>query len=379
MTVLALSVAAGVAVSGGGMWRWSWVIVLGAFAFGLVQAEQLNSAALRWVGLALLMLAVGPVVQNPVAVALRSACWRFSTNGMVVLTGVFSLWYLLRLPSFGVGFSSFTNQCMLLGQIVGLGICIALARAIHGRSWRWGLLAVVGIIPLLASGSRVAALATAAAGCFLLTRHKPMFGGLCGLLLLLAGYSFINQVESGPSDQTSSSITGALARKGTNNSRADLWQSRIEEFKSSPLVGIGIGMGAGSGASIEAGGDIRIEPGSSYLAVLAMTGVVGFVSFFTALGILLYGFVSARRKVGLHRDILIVVAIFLAVIGVAEGWVLAFGSPLCFLFWLWLGNAGDFIQHPFSERVKTSLASRSLENRTFGRKETAMFPAKQGA
>jgi hypothetical protein len=49
----------------------------------------------------------------------------------------------------------------------------------------------------------------------------------------------------------------------------------------------------------------------------------------------------------MDKDILSVVGIFLAVNGIAEGWILGFGSPLCFLFWLWLGNVGDAAAQPF--------------------------------
>ena len=116
-------------------------------------------------------------------------------------------------------------------------------------------------------------------------------------------------------------------------------------------------MGTGSGSDVRESGAIRVEPGSSYLAVLAKTGATGFMSFFSALGVLLFGFASARRKADLDRDTLSVVGTFLAVIGVAEGWILGFGAPLCFLFWLWLGNVGDFASHPFSDRAKPRLSS----------------------
>lgn len=354
LTVAALFAGAGMVIAGGRRWRWSWVIVLLAFAAGICLTEQPKSAGLHWLGLALLILAVGPVVLNPVAIAVRSAAWQLTVTSMTTLTGIFIVWYALHLPSFGgaVYLTSFMNQSMLLGPIAGMGVCIALARAIHGRSWRWGLLAVLGLVPLLASGSRVAALATGAAGCFLIIRHKPMIGGLCGLLFLFAVLAFISHPQS---DQSSASFTGALARKGIDNSRADLWQSRIEEFESSPVFGIGIAMGTGEGASQEESGNVRVEPGSSYLAVLAMTGAVGTVAFFSALCLLLFGYMSSQRGAGLERDILNAVGIFLSVNGVAEGWILGFGSPLCFLFWLWLGNFGDAALQPVRAIAKSRL------------------------
>jgi O-antigen ligase len=179
-----------------------------------------------------------------------------------------------------------------------------------------------------------------------------MLGGLMGLLFLLAVGYFVTR---GDNATESGSIGGALARKGIENTRTDLWQARLEEFKSSPVFGIGVAMGTGSGSVIEASGSIRVEPGSSYLAVLAMTGGLGAIAFFSAMGWLVYGFITVQRKMPLKQDILSAAGIFLAVHGVAEGWILGFGSPLCFLFWLWLGNVGDFALQPARARIKRGL------------------------
>ncbi len=354
LIVAALFVTVGIVIAGGGSWRWSWIIVLLAFAASLTQAEQFGVAGSRWVGLALLMLALGPVVLNPVAIEIRSAAWRLVVNGFTALTAIFVVWYVLHLPCPGgrSPFAGFMNQSMMLGPIAGLGVVIAAARAIHGRSWWWWLLAVLGLVPLLASGSRVATLSTGAAGCYLLIRRKPMLGGLMALLFLLAVGYFVTR---GDNATESDSVGGALARKGIENTRADLWQARIEEFKSSPVFGIGVAMGTGSGSAIEANGSIRVEPGSSYLAILAMTGALGTVAFFSAMGLLLYGFITVQSKTPLDKDILSAAGIFLAVHGVAEGWILGFGSPLCFLFWLWLGNFGDAALQPIRTKAKRGL------------------------
>jgi len=288
-----------------------------------------------------------------VVVEARAAAWRLTVTGMTTLTGIFVVWYVLRLPNFGAGdFSSFMNQCMLVAPISGMGVVIALTRALHGRSWRWGLLAAAGLVPLVAAGSRVAVLATGAAVCFLLVRRKPALGGIFAFLFLCLVCGFVLQHST---NEASNEPVSALDRKGIANSRTDLWQSRIDEFKSSPVFGIGVAMGTGSSSDVEEGGAIRVEPGSSYLAVLAMTGVLGTLSFSVALGLLLHGFASARQKPSLDRDILSVVGVFLAMHGVAEGWILAFGSPLCFLFWLWLGNVGDAALQPIRARTKRGL------------------------
>jgi O-antigen ligase len=366
---LILFCALGIGVAGGGRWRWWWIIILFVFGLGIFQAEQPMAAGLRWFGLALLIPAVGPVILNPAAMEVRAAAWRFSTNGMVALTGIFFLWYVFHLPSFGVGFSAFMYQCMLLAPIAGMGILIALARAIHGRSWRWGLFAILGLVPLLAAGSRVAALATIAGLCFLLIRRKPVLGlamlALCSSLV----YAFIT--HGGNIADAPESITGAMASKGDLNSRADMWESRLSDFESSPIIGIGIGMGSGAGGIKEGSGSIQIEPGSSYLAVLAMTGLLGAVSFCLALGFLMSKLLVSRQRAGLDKDILYLVGIYLAVHGVAEGWILSFGGPLCFLFWLWLGNVGDFALQPARAKVKRRVSAPPRFARPIGPAPTA--------
>jgi hypothetical protein len=105
-------------------------------------------------------------------------------------------------------------------------------------------------------------------------------------------------------------------------------------------------MGTGSGSVKDESGSIRVEPGSSYLAILSMTGVLGTLTFFGALAPLVLGLAYSRRINRPDRDILNVMGIYLAVHGVAEGWIISFGSPLSFLFWLWLGSLGDAVVKP---------------------------------
>ena len=340
LTIATLSMGIWIAASGRGKIRWSWGAVIFAFGAGFPFAVQPMSAGLHWVGIVWLLVVVGPLISNPLAMYMRFTAWNFLINGMAMLTWVFVAWYLLHLPNFGgqVYFTGFMNQSMLLGPIVGMGVSIVLARALHSRSWKLGLLAMLGAAPLMASGSRLATLATGAAVCFLLFRRKPVLGAVCALVFGLAITGFIAR---GHQLQESDSAVGALAKKGIENSRVDLWQARIDEFYSSPFVGIGVGMGTGSGTGQDADGSIRVEPGSSYLAILAMTGGLGMVVFFSALGLLVFRFATMKGGDPLECDILGAVGIYLAVHGIAEGWILGFGSPLAFIFWLWLGRFGD--------------------------------------
>jgi O-antigen ligase len=345
LSFLALLSGTGLAISGEGEWRWPWLLALGCFGLGTFVAVEPGPAGLRWFGLVLLIMAVGPTAANPQVAEFRSGAWQLVTRGLPILTVSFLLWYMLHLPNMGgrVYFSAFMTQSMLLGPLCGMGIVVATARALHQKSWRWGAVALAGMIPLMASGSRLATLSTLAAGCFFLIKRKPVLGIGGALLVALAVVKFLHSAETDAERDQTVNFTTALAHKGTGNSRSELWQSRIDDFKSSPFVGVGIGLGAGNGVTKNAGGSIRIEPGSSYLAVLSMTGIFGALSFTGALGALLFRFAMVRSPQSLEKDILSVMGVFLAVHGVAEGWILGFGSPLCLIFWLWLGKVGDMV------------------------------------
>lgn len=347
LNVLALLVGSVIAVTRRGRWNWLWILTFVSFAPGILLAEQKTASAFRWVGLVLLTVTAGPIIFNPVTVALRAALWRQLIKGITMLTAIFALWHAFHIPSIGGRgeyFNAFMNQSMLLGPLAGLGVVIALARAINTQSWQWGLFAIIGLAPVLASGSRLAAIATIATGCFLITRHKPAIGMFCGILCALAIYGFATHMENLRENDSSISV---LANKGLGNSRAGRWEDRLNDYQQSPWFGVGIGMGTDSRRSDSADADISgVEPGSSYLGILAMTGAVGSLTFLIAMGVLVYRFVLSSWSGGTEKDILWVVGVYLAIHGLAEGWILGFGSPLCFIFWLCVGRASDCFDFP---------------------------------
>lgn len=119
------------------------------------------------------------------------------------------------------------------------------------------------------------------------------------------------------------------------DSRAKKFEARIDEFSSSPIWGVGF-------AGINPHGKDKfnkmtgsIEPGSSWLAVLSMTGFVGFLLFST-----LY-YKSAKISIDNQTPYLVGLLGFYCVHMIAEGYLFAGGNPNCFLLWLIMGVAVD--------------------------------------
>jgi O-antigen ligase len=202
------------------------------------------------------------------------------------------------------------------------------------------------VVPCLLSGSRIAVLSSVvgAAIIFGVERKKMAYVLPVVALLGVSLYLFSDKIMP---DETALADLGLteLAAKGNVNTREGLWKARIKEIREHPVVGIGIGMGEDEGVELNEEGKINVEPGSSYLALLSMTGVLGGLGFTILLG--WAAFLWHRSFQVLppgHAPLLAGIGAFLGVHAIGEGWLLAVGSPLCFIFWLWLGRLVDLLQ-----------------------------------
>ena len=123
---------------------------------------------------------------------------------------------------------------------------------------------------------------------------------------------------------------------GKLNSRDDKFQARFNEFYDSPLMGVGF-------VSIDERYDVQyngqIEPGSSHLAVLSMTGLIGMCSYIV---VLLYAFKTTRRSNNARA--LMLQGLFMAYFAHMwfEGYIFGAGGILCFLFWLIVSQCFDY-------------------------------------
>lgn len=114
-------------------------------------------------------------------------------------------------------------------------------------------------------------------------------------------------------------------------SRKELWDNRIREFKSSPLLGIGYANELPS--SKDAPIDLtEIEPGSSWLSLLSYGGVIGTASFLVFAAVLIKRLVKIRH----NRDFpfYLSLLLFMTVNASTEGWLMFAGSLMFPIFWL---------------------------------------------
>lgn len=132
--------------------------------------------------------------------------------------------------------------------------------------------------------------------------------------------------------------SGNVIRGGTFSSRAVKWMNRINEFESSPIWGVGF---SSISPNVHEYWDKKtgtVEPGTSWLAILSMTGVIGFI-FFMRFFWKAYSIVKTEAK---NRCIILYsFLIFFSVHLLTEGYIFAAGNPVCIIFWLILSCCYD--------------------------------------
>lgn len=126
-------------------------------------------------------------------------------------------------------------------------------------------------------------------------------------------------------------------------SRDKLWNARLTEFESSPMIGIGYANelyssnhvnGGVIDNNIEPGGMTAgsLEPGSSWLSILSYSGILGGATF------LWFAFTLIARSRHILQSqkgrLALALLLFCILNGITEGWLLFAGGTVFPVFWL---------------------------------------------
>ncbi|MCM1177490.1 MAG: O-antigen ligase family protein [Ruminococcus flavefaciens] len=302
----------------------------------------------RLVFFTLLLICTSPLLQSKKLCQLR----RQTFNAVMWLVSILSVLtffcYFLGInfmyiaPEFNmyntVGtFGGLFNQSMMMGPIAGAST-IFLSYHYFESKQKWYLIfALCCVGSVFLSSSRVSFMCTVAGTLVMLYKAT---GGQGRFIKIIASTILIATITF----PLWGSITEKLVQKQTNNleagstfsSRENKWEARIAEFESSPVFGIGF-------ASVDKNLDDTgiggvVEPGSSWLAVLSMTGIIGFCFFIL---IFYTAYKYCKRMKSPDDALLLGLLVLFAVHMVAEGYVFAAGSFLCFFLWMVIGVCYD--------------------------------------
>lgn len=239
------------------------------------------------------------------------------------------------------GFRGLFNKGMSLSPVAAVTSVWSAYRIFHTSSRStslWLTLTIVSILTCICAGSRIALVGLVASLCFIFFINKTKIIHSLKKKRYRIAAIFICAITALaiPKAMTSIILKNNVAQShGTwYYSRQELWNDRIAEFKSSPVIGIGYANRILH--EDESPGDLRkMEPGSSYLSLLSNTGLIGMSMFLCFLATLAIRSckISTRKNIQ-ALTLPLSLLIFLLINGITEGWLLYSGGMMSPIFWL---------------------------------------------
>jgi O-antigen ligase len=293
----------------------------------------------------ILMGLIGPLFHNSALHAFKLYLGNFLNNAILIMVSLSFIGIVIGLPIM-VGRGGFTGlfiHSMILGLMAAIAILVALHKAhitqYKNRYWFFMSLAVIAFVTCITAGSRSALLAGIAGSIFFYYKlNQKRISGFVKTMFVIVGLGILSFPIWEPyTERLMEKVAYGEAQGDALATRSALWEMRVSEFEASPIVGVGF---ASVDTKIntkfdEEGG--QVEPGSSWLAILSMTGLLGFIPILI-LVIKNIFFVFKDQKDPAKSALLGGMLFLFIVHMLAEGYALSAGSGLFFLFWLTMGT-----------------------------------------
>ena len=261
------------------------------------------------------------------------------------------------------GFGGLCNHSMTLGPIAAIGSIYAL-NMMYANNLKKIIrilcftISMMCLCCVMISGSRSSFLAMLVGIIYVLSyKHSKRFVSIVKIIsvivfLTVAAYPiyapFMQRVIE---KQIINNKMGSVAA-----SRSDRWEHRLVEFYENPISGVGFASIAPKYNKEYVPKTGTVESGSSWLAVVSMTGLLGAIPFccllVKAIMKIRYGLKKRDQDALLISSILVIFAVHFC----AEGYIFGVGAFQCFLFWLTLGNALECKELQIKVRMETPRA-----------------------
>lgn len=234
-------------------------------------------------------------------------------------------------------FAGLCRHSMILGPVAGIATVTLLFYYYRYKRYIFLILASLSIMTTLFAASRTALFSAIFGFVSILyfnSFNKTVFlkKMLTVLLVGLITYPIWNFALEG------------IEKKNNRPEAADVFDTRtvkmnarIDEIISSPIYGVGFSAIDPNGNDRYDRFDGTIEPGSSWLAILSMTGIIGFLIVVN----LFYKSYQSSVISGEENLLYLGILAFFTLHMIAEGYVFAGGSPISFVLWLTVANCYD--------------------------------------
>lgn len=238
-------------------------------------------------------------------------------------------------------FGGLTVHSMLLGPIAGVGTLFMSYCAYTNKKKIYWLLAFFCLLAVAFSASRSSLMATLVGLVVMLYKLSgtaSKFVSTAVVVILIGALTF--PLWEGALEGVRAKNEGNINAGSAMSSRDYLWEARWKEFKSSPFFGLGfsaVDRDLANDASFDAETGM-VESGSSWLIILSMTGIFGFLLIVPVFIKALYTtYTHTNQYAYLICGILVLFYLHMF----AEGYIYYGGSLLAFIMWLTVGVAND--------------------------------------
>jgi O-antigen ligase len=247
LAYLSVVLAASCVLAGGGHVVQESIFFVASLGFSIIMSQHPQESFIRWIGWALLFVAVGPLMAGCRAAAFRRTAWYaicIALHGMALASMV---WLIVGAPNYGYGvFTGIARHSMLLAPFAGAAAVLASSEAFTRRNIVWLFIAIAEAMVCVLAGSRLAASAMLL-GVFIvgITSLRALYAAaliiICGLFITNVRIVDIEAAVVRSAAHLPIDVAQRYER-GFNNTRESSWEERIQQFQSHPLTGMGFGI-----------------------------------------------------------------------------------------------------------------------------------------
>lgn len=316
----------------------------------LANPDPLFQSWLRYLNFIVVFIVASPLLQNSKAIAFRRHAFKVFIGLSVVFSvasffGFFLGINLMRIDNASslevmqnqAGlFGGFYTQSMVLGPMAAVSAIYCYYNYMSKKERLFAVLGVLSAGVCMFAASRAAFIAMIVAvvvTTYYLANSKAQFSkwAIRGALILLItfpvwyGATYLMQQKS----------ERLVEETGMMNSRMGKYQCRISEIEKNPICGVGFcAIDPQTGDNYDPGNG-QIEPGTSWLAIPAQTGLIGLLIF---IGLVIKSWKNYSGGKDKERALYLGVLTMFLVHFCAEGYLLSAGGTLSFLAWLTIGS-----------------------------------------
>lgn len=285
---------------------------------------------------------IGPLIKTPTLVTFRQLLFKYLNNLIVVMVLISFLGLLANSSLVYLGRGGFTglfNHSMFLSPMAAISMitCVFYGNKtiVKPQKTVWYLFALSSFIACVTAGSRAALFAGILGVLYFFYKENQnnltRYFKVLILILFIGAVSF--PLWESYTEKIIEKMEYSEAQGGLLTTREKLWERRLDEFKSSPVFGIGYANDSSQTESDLIIGEGQIEPGTTWLVILAMTGLFGMITFLIMFFKTVASIKAKHSFVHYNKALLLFFVVHL----MAEGYGLSAGSGLFFYFWLLLG------------------------------------------